>query len=554
VDDSSIASVAAQGDGRIVVQFDLLARCDDEATDDWTFEPRRSSGRVVYMPVGALLDRTLVEQEFVDVEQFRSEPLPQGDWVVELRVPGHVPEVERVDSIHGGWGSYDFVAHLRPGAEHEFDVRLPDGTQPERALYYFGLRDPREQRALGPRPEHARAASDYYRPEGLWTPTEPRVCVEPINDGLVTDLIFFAEPSGESPYDARSLCRYVSSTIAVGPEAGAPIRVSLREACTLAITIKGPDQPILELDRWVGAVRLDGCEGYDVDALLASSTNPWGWPRELNDRDELDWYEARGPWNEASPFEGTYLLPGRWHIVAGWEDRPASGVRVVDVAPGRTEVSLTLEQTATDGWIRARFVVAGEIVPEPELDLSFSLVTAAPNAALCEVEDGVSGVGGRWFELGLLRSAQRELVARLDGEVPVHLVAFAGQHKERWYVSAPLRPTDSEIFLEELERARVEVRLSPESPRGTPLAFTGRLVEPSANSLIVQGALPDREFDHVDGRVLFTPSRPSRKLPGTFLPGRWRFEMRVDGKSPLTLTPIELVLLPGPQTLTVTLP
>jgi hypothetical protein len=533
---------------RPVVRGELVEDWYDATEGYWSVKPRRSSGRVRYMPVGALDGRVLIEQELVDVDRFTSEPLPEGQWIVEVRVPGCEPTVEWVRARTGPCYT---VATLCSGSEVEFDVRLPDGSQPERALFAFCLQDRNESRAFGTRPEHVSET-----PTCLWTPDEPRVFVTVDDSPLDTAFVFVAEPSGESPYDARAPCRYVSSTIVVGAAADAPIRVQLREACMLRIAVVVPERPILELRRWVRAVRLDGCKGFDVEGLVASSREVWAWPSSLLVREEFDWYARGSPWDDDELLEARYLQPGRWHVAAGWDDQPASTSQVVEVVPGFTDAALALGQPTTTDWVRARFVVDGEVVAEPSMELEFAFVAAGPVGASRSVGGrSVRGQGGHWFERDSLAMAQREVTAELTADVPVHLVAWL-RRSNAWpyaFVSAPFHTADHELVLEELVLTELVPQVARASDRRVTLQLDAQLLEPSPASRLVLSAV-NLPLDRARMRVELAPGQTESPMPGKLLPGRWRFEVHASSAPPVRLEPIELQLAPGRQTLELSLP
>lgn len=534
--------------GRVVMHGELVEDRYDPAERVWSSAHRRSSGRVRYMPVGALDGRELIEQDLVDVDRFTSTPLAQGEWLVEVRVPGCEPSVERV---HARAGPCYTVATLSGGSELEFDVRLPDGTQPARALFCTELIDTSEPLALGPRPGDMTDA-----PTCLWTPDDPRVFVAVDDSKLDTALFFVAEPNGASPYDARALCRYVSSAIIVGAETDAPIRVQLREACALRITVAVPERPVLETRRWARAVRLDACEGFDVEGLLASPREVWSWPRPLIMRADFDWYGRGSPWDGGDTLEAWYLQPGRWHVAAGWKDQPASTSCVVEVVPGRTDVALTLGQPATSDWIRARFVVDGDEVAEPSTALEFTLVAAGPERASRHVGGrSVSGRSGRWFEREWLRMEQNELTSKLDAGAPVHLVAWdrLSSGKAHAFVSGTFHTTDEALVLERVAQAEVILQLVHARKVPITLGVDATLLEPSPAARLVLSAL-NVPLDRWSIQAPIPPHCLECPVPSTLLPGRWRFEPRVSSAPTQTLAPIEMELGAGRQVVVVTLP
>lgn len=246
--------------------------------------------------------------------------------------------------------SVEFVAY--PTTRRIFDLRLPDGSQPQRATLGF-----------------ERNGRRNWREQARWTPDDPAVEL-PAGDWIVTA----ASGGDASRYLSTQNSSWLSKETAVvspPPDGNDTMRIELRGACALAGNVVPPrSRPNASFG--VHAVRLAAGQEPDPERFLALyRKGSYGEP------------SARTQWTRdgAISYRFDHLEPGRWYVGV-FRQRPGAPVvaATFDVGEKVVEHDFVVPEGVADDDLRIRVLdPAGALLR----DCSFRCVTYAvgPNGA-----------------------------------------------------------------------------------------------------------------------------------------------------------------------------
>ncbi|QDV08207.1 hypothetical protein Poly30_37430 [Planctomycetes bacterium Poly30] len=284
---------------------------------------------------------------------FTLDGLEEGTHPIQGFLEGHVFE-----SVPAETGSVMQLISKRVGA-FEFDVRLPDGTQPAEAIVMATDSDDRE------------------RAVGTWTPAEPTIR---FTSTRIRCRVLSGEPAKVDWREVAAEFRSPLATLDLGVDGAGPHTLQLSQETQLRVQVIDESSILPRIDPWVSVRRLD------VDGDEAKKLKRY----------------------RSGPFILTGLEPGLYEVTAGRGKSAPEATENVEVGAGLNETSITLGDVDPTRFLVVR-CTAADGSPVTSIDFEYRADRKQGGSSSGDADASPKSPGVYWIDQAELGGSDLKL-------------------------------------------------------------------------------------------------------------------------------------------------